>query len=200
MEVEEVPHRVLPSPSDATGSKKDEPPAPKAPPRAPPRARHPEASKLPWVTCREASPTEEDTPPPKVKSPRAHAPTPKPRRGKKGSSTSAFTGKVQYSWCASRRTYAKTRTAAATQAGEGQSSPGWSVSNPADDWGTGWGSFSLFQTVYQPYVWCCALCIAVSVVVLVPVLPPAVLLALPHGRLSSPLALPFGVGLGAAAR
>ncbi|KAK1792038.1 hypothetical protein P4O66_001816 [Electrophorus voltai] len=41
VEVEEVPHRDLPSPSDATGSENDEPPAPKAPPRA----HHPEQAR-----------------------------------------------------------------------------------------------------------------------------------------------------------
>ncbi|KAK1796149.1 hypothetical protein P4O66_009233, partial [Electrophorus voltai] len=79
MEVEEVPHGDLPSQSDITGSENDEPPAPKALPRA----RRPGASELPRVTWKEVLSPEEDTPPPKAKSPRVHAPMPKPRRGKK---------------------------------------------------------------------------------------------------------------------
>ncbi|KAK1795584.1 hypothetical protein P4O66_001082 [Electrophorus voltai] len=79
MEVEENPHRAHPSHSDAKGSENDEPPAPKAPPRP----RCPGASKLSRVASREASSSEEDTPPPKAKGPRAHTPMPKPRGGKK---------------------------------------------------------------------------------------------------------------------
>ncbi|KAK1803159.1 hypothetical protein P4O66_021209 [Electrophorus voltai] len=81
MEVEEVFYRDSLSVSDTADSESDEPPAPKAPPKAPPRVRHSGASKLPRVTCEEASSSsEEDTPPPKANSPRAHAPTPKPRK------------------------------------------------------------------------------------------------------------------------
>ncbi|KAK1789463.1 hypothetical protein P4O66_015379 [Electrophorus voltai] len=118
MEVEEVLHRDAPSYRDTVDSESDEPPAPKAPPRA----CQSSASKLPQVTGKEALlSSEEDTPPPKANSPRAHVPTPKPRRSKRGSGTR----KGQNSWCASRHACAKARTAAATQAGEGQSTPGW---------------------------------------------------------------------------
>ncbi|KAK1784647.1 hypothetical protein P4O66_003330 [Electrophorus voltai] len=69
MEVEEVPYGD---------------PAPTAPPKAPPRARRPRASKLPRVTGREAaSSSEEDTPLPEARGPKAHVPTPKPCGGKK---------------------------------------------------------------------------------------------------------------------
>ncbi|KAK1802563.1 hypothetical protein P4O66_004218 [Electrophorus voltai] len=81
--VEEVLHRDPPSYSDLADSDGDEPPAPKVPPEAPPRACRSGVSKLPRVTGKEASSSEEDTPPPKANSPRAHAPRPKPRRGKK---------------------------------------------------------------------------------------------------------------------
>ncbi|KAK1792930.1 hypothetical protein P4O66_001658 [Electrophorus voltai] len=83
MEVEEDPHRDLPSHSDANSSSIDEPPAPKPPPKAPPRVRRPGASKLSWVASREAASSEEDTLLPMVKGPTAHASTPKPRGGKK---------------------------------------------------------------------------------------------------------------------
>ncbi|KAK1789813.1 hypothetical protein P4O66_015688, partial [Electrophorus voltai] len=82
MKVEEDPHRDLPSHSDAKGSGNDEPSVPKAPPKALPGVRCLRASSLPWVASREVS-SEEDTPLPKVKGPRAHAPMPKPRGGKK---------------------------------------------------------------------------------------------------------------------
>ncbi|KAK1800391.1 hypothetical protein P4O66_005622, partial [Electrophorus voltai] len=83
MEMEEDPHGDLPSHSDAKGSENEEPPAPKALPRAPPRACRPRSNKLPQVVSREASSSEEDTPPPKAKGPRAHTATPKPSGGKK---------------------------------------------------------------------------------------------------------------------
>ncbi|KAK1788791.1 hypothetical protein P4O66_002601 [Electrophorus voltai] len=64
MEVEEDPHRDLPSNSDANSPGNDEPPLPKVPPKAPPRAHRLGVSKLPWVASREAASSEEDTPPP----------------------------------------------------------------------------------------------------------------------------------------
>ncbi|KAK1804735.1 hypothetical protein P4O66_003587 [Electrophorus voltai] len=79
MEVEEDPHRHLPSHDDAKSSQSKEPPLPKAPPRA----RCPGASRLNWLASREASSSHEHTPPLKAKSPRVHAPMPKPREGKK---------------------------------------------------------------------------------------------------------------------
>ncbi|KAK1794587.1 hypothetical protein P4O66_001308 [Electrophorus voltai] len=82
MEVEEDPHRNLPSHSNAKTSGKDEPSVPKASPKAPRRAHCPGASKLPRVASREAS-SEEDTPLPKAKGSRVHVPTPKPRGGKR---------------------------------------------------------------------------------------------------------------------
>ncbi|KAK1790589.1 hypothetical protein P4O66_014465 [Electrophorus voltai] len=82
MEVEEDPHRDLSSHSDAKSSKSDEPPAPKALPRAR------------CLGAREASSSEEDTSPPKAKSPRVHAPTPKPRGGKKAAAPAPETGNI----------------------------------------------------------------------------------------------------------
>ncbi|KAK1804837.1 hypothetical protein P4O66_003674 [Electrophorus voltai] len=79
MEVEEDPHRGLPSHSDDKSSQSKEPLAPKALPRA----RHPGASRLMQLASREAALLDEDTPPLKAKSPRVHAPTPKPCEGKK---------------------------------------------------------------------------------------------------------------------
>ncbi|KAK1803812.1 hypothetical protein P4O66_003736 [Electrophorus voltai] len=77
MEVEEYPHRDLPSHGDAKSSESKEPPAPKALSRA----RRPGASRLTQVASREAPLS--DTPPSEAKSSRAYAPTPKPRAGKK---------------------------------------------------------------------------------------------------------------------
>ncbi|KAK1785829.1 hypothetical protein P4O66_003204 [Electrophorus voltai] len=79
MEVEEYPHRDLPSHGDAKSSESKEPPAPKAPPRA----HRPGASKLTRVASREALLSDKDTPPPEAKSSRAYAPMLKPRAGKK---------------------------------------------------------------------------------------------------------------------
>ncbi|KAK1787403.1 hypothetical protein P4O66_002727 [Electrophorus voltai] len=82
MEVEEDPHRDLPSHSDAKSSENDEPPAPKSPSKSLPRAHRPGASRLPRVGSRETS-SSEDTTPPKAKSPREHVPMPKPHGGKR---------------------------------------------------------------------------------------------------------------------
>ncbi|KAK1791364.1 hypothetical protein P4O66_013380, partial [Electrophorus voltai] len=61
-----------------------EPLAPKVPPKALPSTCHSGASRLPCVAHREVSLlSDEDTPSPKARSPRAHAPMPKPHRGKK---------------------------------------------------------------------------------------------------------------------
>ncbi|KAK1797330.1 hypothetical protein P4O66_008294, partial [Electrophorus voltai] len=79
MEVEEYPHRDLPSHGDARSSESKEPPAPKAPPRA----RRTGASWLTRAASREALLSNMDTPPPEARSSRAYAPTPKPRTGKK---------------------------------------------------------------------------------------------------------------------
>ncbi|KAK1801594.1 hypothetical protein P4O66_004556 [Electrophorus voltai] len=74
----EDPHGIFP-PTATPKAQSEEPPVSKAPPRA----CHPGASRLPWVASREASSAEGDTLPPKAKSPRAHAPMPKPRGRKK---------------------------------------------------------------------------------------------------------------------
>ncbi|KAK1799015.1 hypothetical protein P4O66_007278, partial [Electrophorus voltai] len=84
MEVEEVPQEDPSSQNDTIGSKDEETPAPKAPPKAPPRASHSGASKQPRATGREATwSAEKETPPPKTRSTKVHAPTPKLRGGKK---------------------------------------------------------------------------------------------------------------------
>ncbi|KAK1796682.1 hypothetical protein P4O66_009703 [Electrophorus voltai] len=62
------------------------PPAPKVPPKALPRRPRSVTSRLPSGACREASSSDEDTPSVKAHSPRAQAPTPKPRKGKKAAS------------------------------------------------------------------------------------------------------------------
>ncbi|KAK1803186.1 hypothetical protein P4O66_021703, partial [Electrophorus voltai] len=64
--------------------KDDEPPTRKAPPKALPRARCSGASKQSWVTGRETElSAEEDIPPPRARTTKAQAPTPKPRGGQK---------------------------------------------------------------------------------------------------------------------
>ncbi|KAK1795688.1 hypothetical protein P4O66_001178 [Electrophorus voltai] len=90
MEVEEALHRDPLSYSDIADSESDEPPAPKAPPKAPPRVCLSGVSKMPRVTCKEASSSEEDTPPPKANSPRTYVHTPKPHRGKKAAAVPAL--------------------------------------------------------------------------------------------------------------
>ncbi|KAK1789641.1 hypothetical protein P4O66_015538 [Electrophorus voltai] len=67
-------------------SASEEPPAPKVPPKAPPRRCQPGISRLPNGACREASSSDEDTPPVKARSSRVHAPTPKPHKDKKAAS------------------------------------------------------------------------------------------------------------------
>ncbi|KAK1784806.1 hypothetical protein P4O66_003476 [Electrophorus voltai] len=76
MEVEEYPHRDLPSHGDAKSSERKEPPAP-------PRARRPGVSRLTRVATTEGPLSDKDTLPPEAKSSRVYAPMPKPHAGKK---------------------------------------------------------------------------------------------------------------------
>ncbi|KAK1793119.1 hypothetical protein P4O66_011526, partial [Electrophorus voltai] len=221
MEVEEVPHGDLPTQSDITGSENDEPPASKALPRA----RRPGASKLLQVTWKEVSLQEEVTPPPKANSPRAHAPTPKPRRGKKAAAPVPAPEKDNKSG-ALPETHApkqeqpplpktvkdnppqadRSPTQLMTGGLAGASSPfSRLLANPLCVVHvpvhvtvpvpiTLNVPITLFPFVSLPVP--VGVCIPVFVIVLVPVFSPAVLLTPARGRLSGPLASPFGIGLG----
>ncbi|KAK1795697.1 hypothetical protein P4O66_001187 [Electrophorus voltai] len=79
MEVEELKQEDPLSLNDTVISEEEEPPAPKTLPRA----RRSGASKQTRASGREAASAEEEPPLPKTRSNRAHAPTPKPREGKK---------------------------------------------------------------------------------------------------------------------
>ncbi|KAK1793114.1 hypothetical protein P4O66_011521 [Electrophorus voltai] len=131
IEVEEVPHGDLLSQSDITGSKNDEPPAPKALPRA----CHPGASKLLQVTWKEVSLREEVTPPPKANSPRAHAPTPKPRRGKKAAAPVPAPEKDNKSGVLPETHAPKPEQPPLPK--RAKDNPPEASRSPADDWGTG---------------------------------------------------------------
>ncbi|KAK1794841.1 hypothetical protein P4O66_010039 [Electrophorus voltai] len=194
-------------------------------PKALSRASHPGASKLPWVTSREAaSSPEEDTPPPKVKSPRVRAPTPKPHRGKKAAvplpalemdNTSGALPKAHVPK-PEQPPLPKTVKDSPTQAGQSLPMAGGLAGVPS--------SFS--RLLANPL---CVVHVPVPVTVSVPItlnvlitLSPFVC-AHPHqcvrpcvchhpgpcpspccparaGLLSGPLASPFGIGFGAAAR
>ncbi|KAK1791064.1 hypothetical protein P4O66_002105 [Electrophorus voltai] len=205
MEVEEDPHRNLPSQSDVS----------KAPvSKAPPRARHPGARRQPQVASREASSSEEDTPLTKAKSPRVHASTPKPRGGKKAVAPlpapepGNAAGALPEAQASKPGQSTLPKLAMDTPQGlAGVPSPfpgllnvcGVHVPVPV----TVPVSITLnvpvtlfpFVSVPVPV----SVCVPVSVTILVPVLPPASLFTLARGGLSGPPTLPFGVGLGAAA-
>ncbi|KAK1798164.1 hypothetical protein P4O66_000656 [Electrophorus voltai] len=203
MEVEEDPHRDFPSHSEAKSSESEEHPAPKAPPRA----RHPGASRLPQVASREASSPDEDTPPPKVKSPIAHGPTPKPRGGKKaaapvpvpepGNTASALAD-----------AHAPKLGQLPKPARDTPCQAGWSPTQQMTGGLAGVpspfpGLFNVCGGVHVPVPFTVPVpiilnvpvtlfpfmsvpinvCVPVSVIVLVPGLPPAALLALAHGGL-----------------
>ncbi|KAK1789526.1 hypothetical protein P4O66_015440, partial [Electrophorus voltai] len=202
MEVEEYPHRDLPSHGDAKSSKSKEPPAPKAPPRA----CHPGASRLTWVASREAPLSDKDTPPPEAKSSRAYAPTMKPRAGKKAAAPEpgqSLLPKLERD--ISRQ--ASTQPTTGGLVGAPSPFPGLlnvcgvihvpvpvTVSVPI----TLNVPVTLFPFVSVPVP--VSVCVPVSVIVLVRVLPLANLLALARGGLSGPPMSLFGVGLGVVAR
>ncbi|KAK1800583.1 hypothetical protein P4O66_005790 [Electrophorus voltai] len=226
MEVEEDPHRDLPSHSDAKSSENDEPPAPKAPPKAPPRAYRPGASKLPRVASRESSSSEADTPPSKVKSPRAHVPTPKPRGGKKaaapvpvqepGNTAGALPN--AHAPKPGQPPLPKPVKNSPPQAGRFLTqSMSWGLAGvPSPSSGLFHVcdvvhvpvpisipiilnvSVTLFPFVSMPVP--VSLSVPVTVIIMLPVLPPTALLTLACVRLSGPFASPFGVGLGPPAR
>ncbi|KAK1789419.1 hypothetical protein P4O66_015348, partial [Electrophorus voltai] len=83
-----------------------------------------------------------------------HSFTPKPREGQKAATPVPAPEPGNMTGALPGAHAPKIGTVTATQAREGQSSPGWSASKPADDWGTGWGTFSLPRTV--EYVWWCS--------------------------------------------
>ncbi|KAK1784126.1 hypothetical protein P4O66_021157, partial [Electrophorus voltai] len=85
LEVEEALHWDSPSDMDTVlvDSECEEPPVPKVPPKAPPRRLRSRTSRRPKGACEGVLSSEEDTPSAKDRSPRAQAPKPKPRKGKK---------------------------------------------------------------------------------------------------------------------
>ncbi|KAK1798691.1 hypothetical protein P4O66_006977 [Electrophorus voltai] len=199
MEVEEYPHRDLPSHGDAKSS---EPPAPKAPPRA----RCPGASWLTQAASREALLSNMDTLPPEARSSRAYAPTPKPRIGKKAvapeTGQSPLPSLVRDTSCQAGQSL--TQPTNGGLAGVPSPFPGLlnvcgvHVPVPVTVYVpiTLNVPVTLFLFVSVPV----SVYVPVSVIVSVAVLPPAALLALARGGLSGPPTSPFAVGLGAAAR
>ncbi|KAK1797883.1 hypothetical protein P4O66_008230, partial [Electrophorus voltai] len=213
MEVEEDPHRDLPSHGDAKSSQSKEPPATKAPPRA----HCPGASSLTRLASREVASSDEHTLLLKSKSPRVYTPMPKPHEGKKAAAPvpapepgdtaaacpnmhAAKPGQSPLPKMARDTPHQAGRSLTRLRTGglAGVPSPFSGLANvcggvhePVPVTVSVPITLNVLVTLF-PFV---SVPVPVSVIVLVPVLPPDTLFALARGGLSGPPKSPFAVGL-----